>query len=96
MTSKFTVQGVEFRTSTQRRYVVVAGRKTSVEGSRWSSTAVDGAGRQGAYVPCTFPVFSEIVRRSDSVATARAAASKYGRPTGGFVAVIDTTTGKEV
>lgn len=96
MTSRFTVQGVDFRTSTQRRYVVVAGRSTAFNGKRWSYTAVDAQGRQGAYVPCTFAVFSEIVKRSDSIATARAAASKRGTPSGGFVAVIDTTTGKEV
>ena len=90
MTVKFTIEGVTFRTASQRRFVVVAGRATGFEGRRWSSIAIDSEGRQGAYVPETFQPFKGIVKRSDNVHTAKAAAAKHGTPAGGFCVVVDT------
>lgn len=43
----------------------------------------------GAYGPT-------IIKRSDSVETARAGARKHGQPAGGYCVVVDTVTGEEV
>lgn len=90
MQSTFTVRGVKVRTASQRRFVVVACRPEDFLGRRWN-------GAENGYVPAAFTAFAPvIVRRSDSFETARAAAAKYGFVPGGFVTVVDTTTGEEV
>lgn len=89
-TSKFTVRGMTGRTASQRRYIVVAGRPVDVDAQEWDY-------RTESYVPARFVAFGpEIVRRSDSIDTARAAVRRHSRIIGGFVVVVDTVTGEEV
>jgi hypothetical protein len=89
MTKTFYVKGVKMRTSSQRRYVVVAGREHAAEGRQWDY-------RTESYVPRHFAAIApSIVRRSDSFEVARKAASAQ-RVAGGYAVVIDTTTGEEV
>ncbi len=86
--STFTIRGQKVRTQSQRRYIVVACRPDHFEGRRWTGSE---------YVPYTFLAFSpEILKRSDSLATASAASRKYGFVPGGWNVVIDTVTGEEV
>ncbi len=88
--STFTIRGQKVRTQSQRRYVVVACRPADFPGKRWDYI-------NGDYVPYAFTAFKpEILKRSDSLATAVAAQHKYGHLAGGWVAVIDTVTGEEV
>lgn len=89
MAKTFTVRGVKVRTSSQRRYVVVAARAADSVVSRWDY-------RVEGYVDEAVKAFTEIVRRSDSIDAARAAVRKYGRVSGGFVVIVDTVTGEEV
>ena len=97
-----TINGIKFRTQSNCRFVVFAGRASTVEGKRWDSRATTQTttpdGRvidvSGAYVPATFDPFQTIVRRSDSEITAIKAASKYSVGTGAFVAVVDTATSR--
>jgi hypothetical protein len=92
MTKTFTIHGQTGRTRTQSRYVVVIGRVEAVEGRRWDY-------RTETYVPETYVPFGpEVVRRSDSIETARKVARQRAdrRGPGVYVAVIDTTTGEEV
>lgn len=80
------VRGHRIRTATQRRYVVVAVRTADVNVS-----LAHAPGRVETYY-----AFASIIRRSDSLSTARTAARRYGRVVGSFAVVVDLTTGEEV
>jgi len=88
----FTVRGVKVRTASQRRFVVVACRPADVPEMRQTGRVVDG---EIEYAPTghTLRAYTEIVKRSDSVATARKACRYV---TGGWCVVVDTVTGLEV
>lgn len=104
MTKTFNIRGQKIRTASQCRFIAVACRPESFEGKRWDhrverTVTIDGREvvQSGGYVPETFRAFGPtIVKRSDNVAVVRKAAEKYGCPAGGWVIVVDTTTGKEV
>lgn len=76
----FEVRGQKVRTSTQRRYVVIAVRSEPVH--------VAGEG--------TYVAFARIEKRSDNIETARKAAAKHPRFVGGETVVMDTATGWEI
>lgn len=90
MTKTFSIRGQKIRSASQRRYIVVACRPADFVGQRWDY-------RVEAHVPETYKAFTaHIVRRSDSLQVARAAARKVGFVAGGWIVIVDQTTGEEV
>lgn len=84
MTKTFTIRGQKVRSASNRRFLVVVGRETTV---------VDRFGD-------TCPAFARVARRSDSVATAQTIARRLrdnGYRGGAlFVEVVDSTTGEVI
>ena len=92
MTATFTVRNFKIRSASQRRYVVVIvqPRDRTFVTQRWTG---DGFADETVVVPAG----ARVHKRSDSIATARAHAARYGFPTGGgYAVVVDTATGAEV
>lgn len=106
MTTTIKTHGMTIRTASQRTFVVVAGRPEAGDFQVWSAF-VDGPNgpeyrtdetgmRQSGYVTRHYEPFVEIIARSDSYATAKKRAEKFGGVIGGFVVVVDTRTGEAV
>jgi hypothetical protein len=92
MSATFTVRGHKIRTASQRRYIVaiVQPRERTVTVAQWNGEAMVPA-------QVVVPAGARIHKRSDSIATARQHAQRYGYQTGGsFAVVVDTATGSEV
>lgn len=108
MTTKIETHGMTIRTASQRVFVVVAGRPVAGDFKVWSQFEegrdengfpiyrTENGERKAGYVNRHYEPFIEIIARSDSYATAKKRAEKYGGVIGGFVAIIDTRTGEEV
>ena len=95
--STFTIRGQQLRSQSNRRFIVVACRPADFEGRRWDGGARRADGGSGDYVPATYRAFKpEILKRSDSLETAKTAARRYGFVPGGWNVVIDTMTGEEI
>ena len=90
-TRKLEVRGIRVTTRTPRRFAAIAVRPETV-----TLTPEDEAVRIFGRRPGTYPAFAEVIKRSDSYATARKAATKYGRFIGGVAVVVDLTTGEEI
>lgn len=80
-THKLTVRGLAVTTRTPRRFAAIYLRPTAV--------TVEGEG--------TYVAFAEVIKRTDSLATAKAAARRRGFGYhGSFAVVVDLDTGMEV
>jgi hypothetical protein len=112
----FTVRGHKIRTTSNRRYAVVAAREEAITAEVWNgfedgrvirrhmgrSTAEWWVGQDVARSispeRVTYVAFAEIIKRSDSYATAvKVKESRVGNHgPGTVVVVVDTDTGQEV
>lgn len=79
-TRKLVVRGIAVKTTTPRRYAVVA-----VRPEPW--TASDG------YV---YPQFASVIKRTDNLDVAHATCRRRGVGTGSFPVIVNLTTGEEV
>ncbi len=89
--STLTVRGRKVSNRSNRRWIVVAVRAEDV-----TIRAEDEAHRIFGRAVGTYVAFAEVIARSDSIATARKRAERYGRSVGTVVVVVDSTTGEEV
>jgi len=88
MTRTFTARGIKFRTATTRRFIVIA--------VRTEDSTFEGRDCWGEPVTRTIKAGVEIIKRSDSIATARTHRDRTGRIAGAAVVVFDTAHGEEV
>lgn len=80
MPNTFNILGRKVRSSSQRRYIVIAVRAMPYDN-------VNGT---------TYHPFHHFVKRSDNLITARKAKQQYGSVLGGVVVIMDSITGQEV
>lgn len=93
-TRKFTVRGHKMQTASQRRFVVVHVRAEDI-----TVTADSEAHRIFQRPVGTFVAFADIVKRTDSIATARTFAQRQRQRHVGVgvkTVIVDTVTGQEV
>lgn len=81
----FTVRGFKVRSQSRRRYVVCRVQPQDV----FFTSSFDGK-------PITVKACAEIIKRSDSLATAQRYSRNYGLRHGSFSVVVDTVTGEEI
>lgn len=69
-------------------------RVTTRTDRRWIVVAVRP--KAVVYDDYTYPAFVRVLKRTDSIDTARAEQRKFGFPPGSFAVIMDKATGKEV